>query len=142
MVPWRLYWGHPEGCRADQAFLLCFLSRWVLCHQSDNFSLHIFSSYKAKPHHCLILAYFRSASFLAFFFKNRIFIVCLIKMLIHLLPNIFTFSEQDASLEIKYKHKKSSSKEKHSFHKHSSDREFRSREVNATSHSFSNCHYF
>lgn len=36
--------------------------------------------------------------------------------------------EQDQSLEIKYKHKKSSSKEKHSSHKHSSDREFRSRD--------------
>lgn len=36
--------------------------------------------------------------------------------------------EQDQSLEIKYKHKKSSSKDKHSSHKHSSDREFRSRD--------------
>lgn len=46
--------------------------------------------------------------------------------LVHL---FVTISEQDQSLEIKYKHKKSSSKEKHSSHKHSSDREFRSRDV-------------
>lgn len=50
----------------------------------------------------------------------------LYKNFVHL---FVTLSEQDQSLEIKYKHKKSSSKEKHSSHKHSSDREFRSRDV-------------